>query len=382
VRRRSAIRVLAAVAAVSVLLAGGGALPPAVPGAAIVDARQPRVTTPEQAQEADLKAIAKANGWTLAQARAHERSAAALDAILDAIAAQAPEIIVGSALAEDPEGPPTIYLKGPSPAFVDQLVADAGVPVIVVDDQPFSMDELDARAIRVSQALLAQGLGFVSVGTDLAGGTIPVSVARTAGITDAEAAAIVATLPEDLRSSVVLTVVDPPIDALLCDPAAPASSAAPPPAASPVASPSASASGAEPTASQAPCLDLPAGWGPLAVADDPGIGGMDAAIGPGRLIIGPRCVTIRGKRGSGTTLVWRAGDTRWDPSTNQILFVDRELGLIRLSTGDKVTFGGFSPPALDATDHHEGPTLAPWTAMPDDTCPAPLWEVNGVSIAK
>jgi len=374
VRRRSAIRVLAAVAAVSVLVAGGGALPPAVPGAAIVDARQPRVTTPEQAQEADLKAIAKANGWTLAQARAHERSAAALDAILDAIAAQAPEIIVGSALAEDPEGPPTIYLKGPSPAFVDQLVADAGVPVIVVDDQPFSMDELDARAIRVSQALLAQGLGFVSVGTDLAGGTIPVSVARTAGITDAEAAAIVATLPEDLRSSVVLTVVDPPIDALLCHPTAPSSSAAP--------SPSASASGAEPTASPAPCLDLPAGWGPLAVVDDPGIGGMDAAIGPGRLVIGPRCVTIRGKHGGGTTLVWRAGDTRWDPATNQILFVDRDLGLIRLSTGDRVTLGGFSPPSLDATDHHEGPTLAPWIAMPDAACPAPLWEVNGASIAR
>jgi len=364
------MRVLAAAVAISVLMVGGGMPMPDGSGAGVVDARQPRHQTPEEAMESDLKAIAKANGWTLEQARARERSSAALDTVLEAIVDQAPEILVGSVLSEDPEGPPTLYLKGPSPAFVDELVAASEVPIVVVDDQPYSLDELEERGIRVHQALLALGFRFVTTGTDITGGTIPVSLARVSGISDAEAAAIVASLPVDLRASVVLTVVDPPIDALLCDPEVPAPSTEPLPAASPSTSPAANAS-------PGPCLDLPAGWGPLAVVDDPGIGGLDAGVGPGRLFIGPRCVTLRGSRGGGITLVWRAGDTRWDPATRRILFVDRDLGPIWLSSGDRITLGGFSPGTVDAIDQG-GPGLAPWLSAPNDACPAELWEVNQV----
>ena len=221
------MRILAAAAVVSVLLVGGGLPTSDGSGDGIAVARQPRHQTPEEARESDLKAIAKANGWTLDQARASQRSSAALDTVLEAIVDQAPEILVGSVLSEDPEGAPTIYLKGPSPAFVDELVAASEVPIIVVDDQPYSFDELEERSIRVHQALLALGFRSVATGTDITGGTIPVSLARVSGITAAEAAAIVASLPEDLRASVVLTVVDPPIDALLCDPAVPAPSTSP-----------------------------------------------------------------------------------------------------------------------------------------------------------
>jgi len=369
---------LAIIGATLALLSG--ALPvPGVPGSDdSVLARGPHVTTPGEALDSDLRAIAKANGWTLDQARANHRSELALDAVIQQLVEAMPGVLVGSALSKDPEGPPTIYIKGPANADIEAIVAAAGVPMLIVDNEPFNADELDARAIRAQAALLTLGIGFASThsapGT---GGRIESTIARTSGFTPDELAAIITALPEDLRPSVTLTVVDPPIDALLCPPV----SAAPSPQPSTIApspSPSQSPGGLPPKGSPGPCLDLPAGWGPLAVVDDPAIGGLDAAIGPGRLFIGPRCVTLRGKDGSRTTLVWRAGDTRWDPEAREIVFVDRNLGLWRLSSGDRVILGGFSPASLDEVANHEGPGLAPWITLPDDACPAPLWEVNGL----
>ena len=369
------MRALAAASALSVLLVGGASLAPALRGdGATAEAHQPQ--TPTQPPETELEAIARSNGWTMDQARAYIRSEAALDEVLAAIKAQAPGIVTGSAFAEDPEAPPTIYIKGPSTPTIDAIVAQADVPILIVDDQPWSFDENDERLIRVQQSLLALDLGFVKSSVD-ARGRIESSVARTSGITDEEAAAIVASLPEDLRADVRLTVIDPPIDALLCgtQPDRPSASGLPSP--SPSSPPSSS-----PDPGQAPCLDLPPGWGPLAVVDDPAIGGNDRVLGPGRLSIGPRCVTLRRGDGSRFTLVWRAGETRWDPDTRQILFVDRDLGLLRLSDGDRMTLGGISAGTLASTLASPDPNdyeLRPWVTVPDDACPAPLWEVNQVS---
>lgn len=361
------IRVLATAVAVSALVLGGtGLIPAMVDGGVAASARQPVHQTPGEALRSDLRAIAKANGWTLAQARANHRSTVAVGRLAQAIANRAPGTLVGSALSEDPEGAPTIYLKGPTPAFVHELVAQSSVPILVVDDQPFSSDELEERDIRVQQAFLAFGLLHFSVSSGLTdGGVIQVGLSRTSRFTDAEVAAIVAALPQDLQASVVITVIDPPIDSLLCDPAVPSASPA-------VAAPSRSAE---------PCLDLPADWGPLAVVDDPASGGLDAGMGPGRLFIGPRCVTYRGGRGGGVTLVWRAGDTRWDPEARRILFVDRDLGPVWLASGDRLTLGGFSPDTDPATDPEDqgGPPLAPWVQPPHSACPDALWAVHQVS---
>jgi hypothetical protein len=369
---------LAIIGATLALLLGALPVPgaPASGGSAL--ARGPHVTTPEEALDSDLRAIAKANGWTLDQARANHRSEQALDAVIQQLVETMPGVLVGSALSEDPEGPPTIYLKGPTNADIEAIVAAAGVPILIVDNEPFNADELDARAIRAQEALLALGIAFASTHSEPGtGGRIESTIARTAGFTPDELTAIIAALPEDLRPSVALTVVDPPIDALLCQPVSPAPSPQPSTVA-PSPSPTQSPGGLPPKGSPQPCVSVPAGWGPLAVVDDPAIGGLDAAIGPGRLSIGPRCVTLRGEDGSRTTLVWRAGDTRWDPKAREILFVDRNLGLWRLSSGDRVILGGFSPASPEEVANQEGPGLAPWITEPDDACPARLWEVNGL----
>lgn len=361
---RSTLRTLAAATAISAILVGGVAVGPLPSiGGGVAEARK--------GSDSDLAQIAKDRGWTKEQAKAYQRTRVALDKVLEAIVAQAPDILVGSAFATDPLDPPTIYLKGPVPAFVTALVADAAVPITIVDGLPWNFDELEERSIRTAEALRALGFRSVSVGTEMTG-TIPVTLSRVSGVTPDELAAIVAALPEDLRDSVVITVVDPPIAAFLCDPVVPAS---PSPSASPGASP-APASPA-PSTSTEPCVDLAASWGPLAVVDDAAMGGLDAGFGPGRLFIGPRCVSLRTGQGRATTLVWRAGDTRWDPATDEILFADRDLGLIRLKSGDRVSLGGFSPGTIDAIED-EGPGLAPWLATPDETCAGELWEVHQV----
>ena len=101
-------------------------------------------------------------------------------------------------------------------------------------------------------------------------------------------------------------------------------------------------------------------WGPLAVVDDPGIGGLDAGLGPGRLVIGERCVYLQGRnRKSRTTLVWRSGQARWDPDRRQIVYHDRDLGDIRLSDGDRMTLGGYGIGTADRPDNPEVP-IGPW----------------------
>lgn len=360
-----ASRFLVAVAAATLMVGSAGAIAPGD----MALAKRPHVQTPEEARDADLRAIAKANGWTLDQARANERSSEALDQVIGALEEQFPGILVGSALATDPEAPPTLYLKGPATPEIEAIVAAAGVPIIVVADQPYAFEELEDRSIRAHQAVWNLGVPYVHTGTDLAGGgRIPMEIARNGGFTDADLAAIVAALPEDVRADVDLTVIDSPMDALVCPPLAPVESPAASPVASTVASPA-------PSPAATDCLAASPGWGPLAVVDDPALESLDAGIGPGRIRITEDCVILRGKRGPGVTLVWRAGDTRWDPASGEILFLDRDAGLVRLHDGDRMTLGGYSPQPGE-----EGPRMASWLAEPDASCPTEQWMVHDVSL--
>jgi hypothetical protein len=82
-------------------------------------------------------------------------------------------------------------------------------------------------------------------------------------------------------------------------------------------------------------------WGPLAVVEG-GDFGMDAELGPGRLNIARRCVTLRGG-GSPKTLVWPSEQTQWIQSSSTILFQDRDLGQVELHDGMTVRLSGGDP---------------------------------------
>lgn len=117
-------------------------------------------------------------------------------------------------------------------------------------------------------------------------------------------------------------------------------------------------------------VDVAATWGPLAVVDDPAIGGLDAGLGPGRLVIDNLCVYLQGRDpGSQTTLIWRSGQAQWDPDLRQIVYRDRDLGEIRMSDGDRMTLGGYGIGSADRPDNPEVP-IGPWISEPDASCPA------------
>jgi hypothetical protein len=118
-------------------------------------------------------------------------------------------------------------------------------------------------------------------------------------------------------------------------------------------------------------------WGPLAVVDDPGTGGLDAGNGPGRLVITDRCVYLKGSRGEGDTLVFRSGQTRWDAKRRQIVYRDRDLGEIRLSNGDRLMLGGYGLGTAAEPDNVEV-GLGPWIKEPDASCPARRWVAQQV----
>ena len=120
----------------------------------------------------------------------------------------------------------------------------------------------------------------------------------------------------------------------------------------------------------------PVGWGPLAVADDDAEGDLDAGTGPGRLVVGPRCVTLLQDAGAELTLIWRSGQTGWDPDADQIVFVDRNAGVLRLSDGERLSLGGAG--LADPSSPDQGAAQPEWLAPPDASCPDARWLVHQV----
>lgn len=165
-----------------------------------------------KALRSDLRAIARANRWTMRQAETNHCSTEAIDRVSAGIHAEAPDLLVGGVVSADPMGTPSIWIKGPAPELVHRLVDAESIPIDIVDGQPFSFTELEARAQQVADALLVQGYGGVVVATDLIGsGRIPASVVATPGLPD-DPGAILLTLPDDLRPHIVLTVSRPPFE--------------------------------------------------------------------------------------------------------------------------------------------------------------------------
>ncbi len=179
------------------------------PAAAEDSPGEPVLVTPKDDPHPDLDPLAKSMGWTLDQAAAQLHAADVVGSIATDIAKERPEIFVGSALSKTPGGAPTLYVKGLADAFVRDLVAASDIEIVLADKQPYSFDELEARKSRVHQALVAAGFRNVVTGANISGGgIIPAAVAMEPGLPTASHE-ILAAVPDDLRSSVVLTVSDP-----------------------------------------------------------------------------------------------------------------------------------------------------------------------------
>jgi hypothetical protein len=105
----------------------------------------PHLQSAEEALEQDLRLAAEANGWTVEQAAAQHLAAEIVGRIAGEVAGSYPEIFVGSALSDVPGGVPELYIKGPADEFVRAQVAAAGIEIRIVDNQPYSFAELEAR---------------------------------------------------------------------------------------------------------------------------------------------------------------------------------------------------------------------------------------------
>ncbi len=170
-----------------------------------------RYQTPDEALATDLALIAQAAGWTAAEAAAYARTEETIDRIAVRLATDRPDVFVGSALASDPGGAPRLFVKGPADPELIAAIRSADLPIEVVDGQPYSLSELEARKTAVHAMLLAAGYREVVTTFDLTrSGLIEVTVRRQSNL-PGDPLSVLALLPTDLRSGVEVTVGDVPI---------------------------------------------------------------------------------------------------------------------------------------------------------------------------
>jgi streptogrisin C len=177
--------------------------------AAGVDSHDLVMQTTAEAMAMDLGLVAKANGWTVAQARAQFDTAQRMGRVQEAIAAWMPDAYVGGVLSAQPGGAPSLLLKGAADAFVRDTVAAAGIPVRIIDRQPYSYRELEQRSVKAHRSLLALGYPEVITGVDIESATVQASVTGRPGLPSAGSA--LAALPADLRSGLDVAVIDGPV---------------------------------------------------------------------------------------------------------------------------------------------------------------------------
>lgn len=106
----------------------------------------------------DRAFVAADRGWTVEEVNAWFRTESIVGTLAERIAAARPDAFVGSALPDDPFGTPTIYLKGIADSPLRDLVAEAAIPIVIADRQPYSRRELDGMTSEVSSALWRAGL--------------------------------------------------------------------------------------------------------------------------------------------------------------------------------------------------------------------------------
>lgn len=155
----------------------------------------------------DLEAVREAQGWTTKQLAAYERSEAALDVVTESLSTNYPEAFVGSALADDPAQPPTVYVKGRAPADVRALAGEHGVAL--VEDQPYSLDELDTRLAAVQKAVFSAGFEDFAVSADIEReGAITLVVAMPSG---ASLDPVLAGIAPEIAKDITVIMEDHPV---------------------------------------------------------------------------------------------------------------------------------------------------------------------------
>ena len=126
------------------------------------------------------------------------------------LAAERPDAFVGSALAPDPGGAPRLFITGPADPGLLALVQGADTPMEIVDGQPYSLAELEARKAAVHTELQSAGYREVVTTFDLThSGLIEATVRRQPAL-PSDPSTILASFPAELRSEVEVTVSDGP----------------------------------------------------------------------------------------------------------------------------------------------------------------------------
>ncbi len=289
---------------------------PVEASASPVDTWGPLAVIPPQ-DGADTLA-AEAKGWTVAEEAARDRAAGIVGAIAEQVAQERPDVFVGSALSEQPGGAPTLYVKGPADKFVRDLVDASDIEIILAENQPFSLDELDARQMRLSDALVALGFRNFATGANIVGGgQITVAVTIEPGL-PSRPEEILSALPADLRSSVELTIKDTPV-----------------------------------------VIDTTSFGGTLRITDT--------------------CVFLE-SRGEVTLLFWPADRTTWSAESRAISFANLDGNVATVGDGDHVVLGGGGAgEAGSGISGEEWVRRTDWVAPPDLSCPLdPRWGVGAL----
>lgn len=157
----------------------------------------------------DLEAVREAQGWTTKQLAAYEASEAALDAVTERLSTDYPDAFIGSALAADPTQPPTVYVKGRAPAEIRALASELGVAL--VEEQRYSLNELDVRLAAVQEAMVAAGFEDFVVSADIQReGAITLVVAASSGASLDPVLAGIA--PEIAKDITVVTEAQPVVE--------------------------------------------------------------------------------------------------------------------------------------------------------------------------
>ncbi len=200
---------------ISALLIASLYSPTSINAAASVEPNQPSADdvsgsdvtqSAEEALSADIAAVAEEEGTSVEAVERDYRSSEALGEIAIKASSRWPDQFVGSAVSPADKGGPTLYIKGAAPAELLELADTQDVRV--VDQQPYSFEELETRDIAAHQALVELGYLFATTSFSVENGRwIEANVAGTAAdgaiLTEAQ---IIRALPAGLRDDVRLTV--------------------------------------------------------------------------------------------------------------------------------------------------------------------------------
>jgi hypothetical protein len=176
-------------------------------------AEQEQIQGAHEALDSDLALVASQKGWTIQQTRRYFASARAVGSVSEVVDERDDAIFVGSVLAPEPEGTPSILIKGPAPAWVWDVVSGSEIEIRIQDEQPFSSAELEDQELEVYAAAETLGLSDVVVSASaVEPGLVRVWVGSAAGIDGDDVAQLLAAKVHSGLVLVVSTQASPAVE--------------------------------------------------------------------------------------------------------------------------------------------------------------------------